>query len=61
MKSVEEVVKKITEMGEELKVAMFLTGCRTTAELKGAEVVLTGKARETAEQRGFLRSLLRSP
>ncbi|MCW7071007.1 MAG: type 2 isopentenyl-diphosphate Delta-isomerase [Methanophagales archaeon] len=61
MKSAEEVVKKITEMGEELKVAMFLTGCRTTAELKGAEVVLTGKARETAEQRGFLRSLLRSP
>lgn len=50
----ESVVKKIQEMGEELKVAMFLTGCATTAELKDAEVIVTGKTREIMEQRGVL-------
>ncbi len=41
-------------MGEELRVAMFLTGCKTTIELKETEVIVTGKAKEIAEQRGFL-------
>ncbi len=54
MESVGEVIDKIKQMGEELKVAMFLTGCKTTKELKEAEVIITGKAREIMEQRGFL-------
>ncbi|MCW3133022.1 MAG: type 2 isopentenyl-diphosphate Delta-isomerase [Methanophagales archaeon] len=49
-----KVIEKIKEMGEELKVAMFLTGCKTVEELKEAEVIITGKAKEIAEQRGFL-------
>jgi len=55
----EKVTGKIKEMGEELKVAMFLTGCKSTAELKEAEVIITGKAKEIAEQRGFIERLKR--
>jgi len=51
--SADKVIKKIEEMGEELKIAMFLTGCKTTMDLKEAEVVITGKTREIMEQRGF--------
>ena len=49
----DKVVEKMKEMGEELKVAMFLTGCKTPVELKEAEVVVTGDTREIMEQRGF--------
>jgi hypothetical protein len=55
----EKVTGKIKEMGEELKVAMFLTGCKSTTELKEAEVIITGKANEIAEQRGFIERLKR--
>ncbi len=53
------VVEKITEMGEELKVAMFLTGCRSPADLKEAEVVVTGETREIMEQRGVIERVKR--
>ena len=52
--SADDVAEKLKEMGEELKVAMFLTGCKTSGELKEAEVILTGETREIMEQRGFL-------
>ena len=55
----EKVAGKIKEMGEELKVAMFLTGCKSTTELKEAEVIITGKAKEIAEQRGVIERLKR--
>jgi len=55
----DKVIEKIKEMGEELKVAMFLTGCKTIAELKEAEVIVTGKTKEIAEQRGFIESVKR--
>ena len=57
--SVDAVVMKIAEMGEELKVAMFLTGCQTPAELKDAEVIVTGKTREIMEQRGVIERVKR--
>ncbi len=50
----DRVIAKIEEMVEELKVAMFLTGCSTVPELKDAELVVTGTTREIMEQRGFL-------
>ncbi len=50
--SVDKVVAKITEFSEELKVAMFLTGCKNTIDLKDAELVITGETREIMEQRG---------
>jgi isopentenyl-diphosphate delta-isomerase len=53
------VVAKIAEMGEELKIAMFLTGCRTPADLKEAEVLVTGKTREIMEQSGFFERVKR--
>ncbi|MGB2728833.1 MAG: type 2 isopentenyl-diphosphate Delta-isomerase [Halobacteriota archaeon] len=57
--SADKVIEKIEEMGEELKVAMFLTGCKTTRELKEAEVIVTGKTREIMEQRGFFERVTR--
>jgi isopentenyl-diphosphate delta-isomerase len=56
---VDSVVEKIAEMGEELKVAMFLTGCQTPVELKDAEVIVTGKTREIMEQRGVFERVKR--
>jgi isopentenyl-diphosphate delta-isomerase len=53
------VVEKIREMGEELKVAMFLTGCRSPRDLKEAEVVVTGKTREIMEQRNLMERVKR--
>jgi isopentenyl-diphosphate delta-isomerase len=55
----DNVIKKIQEMGEELTVAMFLTGCKTTMDLKEAEVVITGKTREIMDQRGFFERVKR--
>ncbi len=57
--SADKVIDKIEEMGEELRVAMFLTGCKTVEELKDTEVIITGKTKEIAEQRGFLERIRR--
>ncbi len=48
-----DVVDKLTIIIEELKVAMFLSGCRTVEELGDSPVVITGRTREFLEQRGF--------
>ena len=53
----EKVVARLKEMSEELKVAMFLTGCKITLELNDAEVIVTGEAREIMEQRGFFETI----
>lgn len=37
----------------ELKIAMFLCGCRTISELKEAPIVITGKTREYLKERGY--------
>ncbi len=50
----DKVIRKVGEMGEELKVAMFLTGCKTIHELKAVELVVTGTTREIMAQRGFI-------
>ncbi|MFZ2071384.1 MAG: type 2 isopentenyl-diphosphate Delta-isomerase [Halobacteriota archaeon] len=57
----DKVVEKMKELGEELKVAMFLTGCKATTELKDAEVVVTGDTRAVMEQRGFFAPLRHHP
>jgi isopentenyl-diphosphate delta-isomerase len=57
--SADKVIEKIKEMGEELKVAMFLTGCKTVDALKEVEVIIIGKAKEIAEQRGFIERIKR--
>lgn len=53
----DKVIAKMNELCEELKVAMFLTSCKATHELKDAEVVVTGETRAIMEQRGFLARL----
>ncbi|VVB87170.1 Isopentenyl-diphosphate delta-isomerase [uncultured archaeon] len=53
LKGQKDVMDKLTLIIEELKVAMFLSGCRTVEELGNAPVVITGKTREYLEQRGF--------
>ncbi len=53
LKGQRDVVDKLTMIIEELKVAMFLTGCRTVEELGNAPVVITGKTKDFLEQRGF--------
>lgn len=55
----DNVIKKIEKMGEELKVAMFLTGCETITGLKEVEVTVSGKMREIMEQRDFLERVKR--
>jgi isopentenyl-diphosphate delta-isomerase len=53
LKGQKDVVDKLTVITEELKVAMFLTGCRTVEELGNSPVIVTGKTKEFLEQRGF--------
>lgn len=53
LKGQKDVVDKLTQIIEELKVAMFLSGCRTIEELGNIPVVITGKTKEFLEQRGF--------
>ncbi len=53
LKGQKDVVDKLTLIIEELKVAMFLTGCRTVEELRNSPAVITGKTKEFLEQRGF--------
>ncbi|HYB58989.1 MAG TPA: type 2 isopentenyl-diphosphate Delta-isomerase [Candidatus Acidoferrales bacterium] len=49
----ESVINEIAAINEELRVAMFLTGCRTLAELKTRPLIITGKTKEMLQQRGF--------
>lgn len=53
LKGQKDVVDKMNVIIEELKVAMFLSGCRTVEELGNAPLVITGKTKEFLEQRGF--------
>lgn len=53
LKNEKEVVDRLTFMIEELKVAMFLSGCTTVEELGNVPVVITGKTKDFLEQRGF--------
>lgn len=53
LKGQKDVVDKLTVITEELKVAMFLTGCRTVEELGNSPVIITGKTKEFLEKRGF--------
>jgi isopentenyl-diphosphate delta-isomerase len=48
-----KVIERMKVLGEELKVAMFLTGCKTPVDLKEVEVIVTGRTWEIMEQRGF--------
>ncbi len=47
------VRERLNQLIDELKVAMFLTGSATVAELQGTSVVITGKLREWADARGI--------
>ncbi|MEM2924451.1 MAG: type 2 isopentenyl-diphosphate Delta-isomerase [Methanocellales archaeon] len=53
LKSEVAVIEKLKLIMEELKVAMFLSGCACIEDLKKAQLVITGKTREFLEQRGF--------
>ncbi len=53
LKGQKDVIEKLNLIVEELKVAMFLSGCRTLRELGDAPVVITGNTKEFLEQRGF--------
>ncbi|VVB95704.1 Isopentenyl-diphosphate delta-isomerase [uncultured archaeon] len=53
LKGQKDVVDKLAMIIEELKVAMFLSGCQNVEELGNAPVVITGRTREFLEQRGF--------
>jgi len=46
LKSPEDVKKQLEVIGEELKIAMFLTGCKDIVELKKTKYVLTGKLKD---------------
>jgi len=52
-KGTKYVLSEITAVVEELKVAMFLTGCNRLADLKQRPVVITGETRQILQQRGF--------
>jgi isopentenyl-diphosphate Delta-isomerase len=47
------VESEILAITEELKVAMFLTGCRTLADLKRCPLIITGETEQMLRQRGF--------
>jgi isopentenyl-diphosphate Delta-isomerase len=47
------VLSEITAFVEELKVAMFLTGCKKLTDLKQRPLVITGETRQILQQRGF--------
>ncbi len=53
MKGKDEVVSSIQHMLNELKVAMFLCGCKDTNDLHLAPAVISGWTREYLELRGF--------
>jgi isopentenyl-diphosphate delta-isomerase len=53
MKGEEEVIESISLMIDELKVAMFLCGCKDVKKLHSAPAIVTGWTREYIELRGF--------
>ncbi|MDN5309556.1 MAG: isopentenyl-diphosphate Delta-isomerase [Methanolobus sp.] len=53
MKGKEEVAESISLMLDELKVAMFLCGCRNIKKMHSAPAIVTGWTREYIELRGF--------
>lgn len=53
LKGRQEVVDVLKRMTEELRVAMFLTGCPFIEDLGNAQLIITGETREYLEQRGF--------
>lgn len=48
-----EVTSEIQAVVEQLKVAMFLTGCRTLMDLKTRPLIIMGETRQALQQRGF--------
>jgi isopentenyl-diphosphate delta-isomerase len=52
-KGTKYVLSEIMAVVEELKVAMFLTGCKTLPDLKQCPLVITGETGQILEQRGF--------
>ena len=48
--AVEQYIEKLER---ELRTAMFLSGCKSIAELKKLKPIITGKTKEWAEQRGL--------
>jgi isopentenyl-diphosphate delta-isomerase len=50
LKGADEVIDKIEMMREELKVAMFLSGCENIDELRKAKVAICGRTRELIDQ-----------
>jgi len=53
LKGQKDVVDRLNLIIEELRVAMFLCGCRTIEDLGNAAVVINGSTREFLKQRGF--------
>lgn len=51
-KGEKDVIDKLNIMIEELKVAMFLTGCRSIHDAQRNKIVITKRTREILEQRG---------
>jgi isopentenyl-diphosphate Delta-isomerase len=49
----ESVVKVLSRMLDELRIAMFLCGCANIQDLRNAPVVVTGRTLEYLGQRGF--------
>ncbi|MCS3924633.1 type 2 isopentenyl-diphosphate Delta-isomerase [Methanosalsum natronophilum] len=47
------VTKKIEQIIEELKISMFLTGCKNISQLKKSPLTVTGWTKEYLAQRGF--------
>lgn len=52
-KSSKEVVSELTQIIEELKIAMFLAGAENVSDLRKNNLVIQGKTREWLESRGI--------
>ncbi len=53
LKSSTHVINEINAVIEELKVAMFLTGCKTLTDLMKAPLIITGETAQALLARGF--------
>ncbi|MCE8423106.1 MAG: alpha-hydroxy-acid oxidizing protein, partial [Candidatus Methanoperedens sp.] len=53
LKGQKDVADRLNLIIEELRVAMFLCGCRTIEELGNSALVIKGSTKEFLEQRGF--------
>ena len=49
----EKVTEELKAIIEELKIAMFLTGCKKVDDLVRIPIVVTGETKEILEQREF--------